>query len=393
MGVQAAASARFGSSASSFFLGAGMKPRTQQDMVMEKFWQDYNVMISSSSMMSPEQYRQAWDKMRDNPTYGQFMDALLLSRKSGADMDTAYAYNVFGRVPPGQLNDILKIVGIRPDLVQSFYDNKGDFTKMNIPPQDKDRLMAGAVDIAAILAMPSSANREEWALARESYRKMNTDVETRFGKDITKKISDYYAADNPSDYLDQHPEVKAALQYKDESVMNDPLLTNYYGGLDTMERYYTVQMENQLRTRYGTEVPKLEEQYYEILTSKEQYAFKKAHPILEDYWRDKKAFQDMIDRRIVALGSNLKPAPQSDLRPDGTPANLPQSQLGITPPQRTEQEWEQAVTPKVMTFIRDYWDNQKTLPQPVMKRLDYIAKDYGYYNGDELLQAILISMQ
>jgi hypothetical protein len=293
-------------------MGAGLRPRTQDDMKIEKFWQDYGAMVASSSMMTPEQYRQSWDKMRDNPEYGMFMDSLLLSRKSGDAMDTAYLYNVFGRIPPGDLNNIAKSVEIRPDLIQSFYDNKGDFSKMNLQPQDRDRLIAGAIDIGAILKMPDNPTREAWGNAKDQYKQMNEMITKQFGDGMLDKMNEFYDVPNQSDWLEMNPEVDAAMKMRDAIISNNPGLMEYYGSINTLERYYNTIMNNELEKKFGSDIKDVENEYYDLLTTKEQKAFKKQHPELGEYWTAKKTYQTDLDRRIVVLGSNLpeQPKPQ-----------------------------------------------------------------------------------
>jgi len=44
-------------------------------------------------------------------------------------------------------------------------------------------------------------------------------------------------------------------------------------------------------------------------------------------------------------------------------------------------------------LIEDYWVNQNDLPSTVQSELDYLSRQYGYGNGEEMLRDILISMQ
>ncbi|MGW8250977.1 MAG: phosphopyruvate hydratase [Anaerolineales bacterium] len=56
-----------------------------------------------SDTLSPTEIRDRMDDMRERYP---FMDTVLLSRKAGLDRDRSYAYNVLGRIPPGQKDDI-----------------------------------------------------------------------------------------------------------------------------------------------------------------------------------------------------------------------------------------------------------------------------------------------
>lgn len=389
-GIEASATARFGSDATSFFLGAGLRPRTEDDMKIEKFWQDYGAMIASSSMMSSDQYRQQWDKMRDNPEYGMFMDALLLSRKSGDDMDTAYVYNVLSRIPPGQLNDISEIAGIRPDLLQSFYDNKVDFDRMGIPPQDRQILIGQVVNIGAILAMPNTATRQEWSIAKTQYKQMQDMLTETFGEGINELMSEYYSVPNQADWLEANPDVDAAMKLKDQIVMSNPSLNQYYGGIQVIERYYTTTMENDLMKKYGEDIKDVETEYYDLLSDAEQKAFKAAHPELKPYWKEKTAYQAEMQKKLDAIAKDLPDKPLPQLRPNVTPENVPQEQLQNMSPIPFS-EWEKNLGTPITSLIQEY-ANGADLPRQVRSALDYEAYKYGFYDGDAMLQAIMQSL-
>jgi hypothetical protein len=389
-GIEASATARFGSDATSFFLGAGLRPRTEDDMKIEKFWQDYGAMVAGSSMMTSDQYRQQWDKMRDNPEYGQFMDALLLSRKSGAEMDTAYVYNVLSRIPPGQLNDISEIAGIRPDLLQSFYDNKGDFDRMGIPPQDRQILIGQVVNIGAILAMPSSASRQEWNLAKTQYKQMNDMLSETFGDGILSLMSEYYSVPNQADWLEANPDVDAAMKLKDQIVMSNPQLNQYYGGIQTIDRFYTTQMENDLMKKYGNDIKDLETEYYDLLSSEEQKAYKSAHPQLKPYWKEKTAYNKELQIKLDMIAKDLPDKPLPDLRPNTKPENVPQEQLQTMAPIPFT-EWQKNLGTPITSLIQDYANGQP-LPSQVRSALDYEAYKYGFYDGNAMLQAVMASL-
>ena len=497
-GIQASATARFGGDATSFFLGAGIRPRTQNDMVIEKFWKDYSVMVNSRSMLGAEEYREAWDKMRDNPEYGQFMDSLLLSRKSGDEMDTAYAYNVLGRLPPGQLNDALKVAGIDQEVISAFYDSKGDWDKMDLQPQERQILMGQIVNIASVYKMPSNANRKDYNIAKKQYAEMNVAITQKYGEGMLIKMNEYWNDPNQSDYLERNPDVKEAMAYKDQIVVNNPKLMQYYGGMFTLERYYVADAENQLAQTYGKGIADKVKQYNNLLTTEEKSAFLKANSKLKTYqaeyadadtvaakkleqkWgnmeyalqeyksekalrdpeykkeiakkykisaynkelnkltkaereainakygeelvmdarsysiadaerkdelekkysplqaymNDRAAFMKLLPDRLVELGTKIPDTPAAELRPDQpNPANKTQRELQqLAQPAPTAQQWTQALGEPMMELIQDY-DNGAKLPQQIRTKLERDADKFGYMTGDEMLQAILISLQ
>ena len=80
--VRGSLSARAPVEAASYFLGVGYKPRTQADIETDQFYNDYRKLITARTIMPEQEYRDAWDAMRQKYPY---MDALLIGRKGGED--------------------------------------------------------------------------------------------------------------------------------------------------------------------------------------------------------------------------------------------------------------------------------------------------------------------
>jgi len=271
--IEKAADKRYTGDIQSFFLGSGMKPRTQDDMVIEKFWGDYSVLQASRSQMTPEEYRVAFTNMHDNPEYGQFVDGLLLSRKSGTAMDSAYTYNMLGRIPPGQMTDIAKVVGLNPDQIALFYEMKGDFTKMGLSTSDLANFNAGIADIAAMVAMPSTATKQQWNQVSTLYSAMRDAMTQEFGTDIYDRIGAYYELQSTADknkFLENNPDVEAAMAKETGYKANTPLLMQYYGGMSTLERYYSNQVTQTLKDKYAPAIIDDAGKLYDKNTSPEQ---------------------------------------------------------------------------------------------------------------------------
>ncbi len=271
--MERASDARAGGDVQAFFLGSAMKPRTADDMKIEKFWQDYGMLQSARSQMTPDEYRQAFTQMHDNPEYGSFVDGLLLSRKSGDAMDSAYTYNVLGRIPPGQMTDLAEIVGLDAEQVALFYEMKGDFSKMGLSESDLANFNSGITDLAAILAIPSTATRQEWNYATSLYGQMRDALSAEFGADIQDRISAYYDLTSTADknkYLENNPDVREAMARQTEYTANTPVLMEYYGGMSTLERYYSNQVTQELSTKYGDAVIQDATMLYDKNTTEEQ---------------------------------------------------------------------------------------------------------------------------
>jgi len=211
--------------------------------------------------------------MHDNPEYGSFVDGLLLSRKTGDAMDTAYTYNVLGRIPPGQMNDIAEIVGIDPEHIALFYEMKGDFSKMGLSESDLAAFQAGIADMAATYQIPSTATRQEWNYATSLYSQMRTELQNEFGADIQDRISVYYDIKSTAEkqkYLEANPDVREAMARQTEYIANTPTLMQYYGSQSTLEQYYSNQVKEQLASKYSGEVISDASTLYDKNTTEEQ---------------------------------------------------------------------------------------------------------------------------
>lgn len=379
----------------SFLFGTGFKMRTQEDIKVDRFYADYYRMknLRDGGFMTSDQYRQAFDTMRE--TY-DFMDVLLLSRRSGDGREAAYAYNVMSRVPPGMSSEFYELIGVDKETAEKFYESGGKLDSMS--ETEQARFVAAMVDLGAMLKIPNNTTRQEWTQARISYSGMNEEIANVYGEDIQEKISRYYSFDDSQDaraYLEKHPEVEQAMDARTAMIVSSPNLTKFYGGIDTIERYYTGKMYDTLEKEFGKDILDVEDAYYEILDPKERKQYRREHPELKEYWDRKSELKDENLRAVVALGSKLPDAPQLETT-GKTPENPTEKRLQDfidAPPAPTFQEWQQELGTPMTDLIQDYWYNNDELPSTVTNSLDFMADQYGYQNGNDLLQAILMSMQ
>jgi len=384
MAVQASADKRFSGDIASFFVGVGARPRTQEDMIINKFWGDYSALLSSKSMMSSEQYRTAWENMRDNPQYGMFVDGLLLGRKTGDEQREAFAYNVLSRVPPGELTPALERLGVKDYMIEAFYDNKGDISSLT--PQDQARFEAAMVDLAAMLKIPSNATKQEWNAARATYSEMKSEIESEFGDDIFQKIDKFYNiedSDEKSRYVEAYPEVEQALSRQNEYIVKTPILSAYYGGLEVVERYYTTQVYNQLEQEFGKEIEDAVEQYNflrENLQDKEAKKFYNANNLKAYYDRRKELLAE-IDAKIINAASQIPEGQGYEIRPEfqaqsGYQEDAYQGATVDQQAQMAQEIWGQ-LSPAVQALLTESFQTGEPVPAAVTRQVKYIADKYG----------------
>lgn len=375
----------------SFFLGVNFKPRTQQDMQIDKFYQEYGQLRGQASMMSPDAYRQAWDALRERY---QYMDALLLSGKQTPDRDTAYTYNVLGRLPPGQATEIYAAAGIDNDLAARFYDDKGDMSTWNAG--DKERFMAGVIDMGAMLKIPPYSSKQDWNAARSGYQDVQKAITAIFGNDIDEVEDYYWSLDDKArkDFMETNPQLQQAMDKRNEFIVSNPLLYEYYGGINVLERYYKSQVYAELAKTYGEGISETQDEYYRLRLIDPAGAkrFKRAHPELASYTKDKQKLMNIALRALVEFGSQLPEAERPRLT-GNQPANEQQQAIQQYATQQAPPfSYWAAELPEVAQIVETTWSAGMDIPYAVRSELDYRAGQYGFESGDDLLQAILLSM-
>jgi hypothetical protein len=382
----------------SFFAGIGFKARTPEDVEVDKFWNDYEYTLKvKRDNLSPEQTRMAYDQLRVKYPW---MDTILLSKRGDDDRDAAYAYNVLSRLPPGQMDDLLSIVGINNDIINNFYDSKGDINKWG--EDDRSRLMGAVVALGAMLKLPDNATRMKWSNAKNLYDQMNTAAEERLGKDIMQKVDTYFTesdkdVDKGREYLEVHPEVVGYFDLKNQIVAQTPSLYEYYGSLDTISAYFRSRMRSELFEKVGVDIyDKFAElDRLNMTDPTAAKAYKKAHPELAEYSTFSKAYQEQVNQSIVKFASYLPERPNIMFQEDYAPTSETQEQLleGMNQPAMTWQEWQQVLSEPLQRLIVDYFQNGEELPYAAEQNLEYLSGQYGYYDADEMLQVIGLSLQ
>lgn len=377
--VRGSLSARAPVEAASFFLGVGFKARTQNDILTDKFYDDYRKLISARSIMPETEYRDAWDALK---VKYPFMDTLLIGKRAGDDRDTAFAYNVMGRIPPGEMSDIAKFVGVEPYMLESFYANKGDMSKMT--PQDRARFMAAITDLSAMLKMPDGATKQEWTEAKRTYSAMQTEMKKQYGENVLDQISQFYnlPESQRDSYLQTFPQVEQAMQAQTAYVANTPILAAYYGGIDAVAKYYNNGMYIQLEKEFGKDIQDKVDYYYFLQNNgdtKAANAYKKDMG-LKEYFARQQALQQEANIAAVNTASQIPEGKDYAIRPEF------QAQSGIQEnaltyastdqqSQAAQQIWESLSAP-MKTLVEGYYNGEE-LPYAVSKRLEYLGEEYG----------------
>lgn len=377
--VRQSLSARAGAEAASFFLGVGYKPRTQTDIITDKFYEDYRKLISARSVMNSDDYKDAWEAMRQQYP---FMDSILIGKRSGEDRDTAFAYNVLSRVPPGEVSDIAAFVRLEPYMIEEFYAHKGDLSYLN--PQDRDRFMASMLDLSVMLKLPSGATKQEWNAAKSEYGVMQTELKTQFGENILDQINKFFELpENERDsYMQTFPQVERAMQAQNQMIAQTPILAAYYGGLEATNRYYTNQTYITLDKEFGEDISDKVDYYYFLKDQGDTKAAKSFYKQndLKAYFERKSDLQQQANISAVNAASQIPERKDYAIRPEFTAqSGIQQETFSYTQTdqqaQTAQQIWGE-LSPSAQSLIQDYY-NGEDLPYSVERQLDYLGKNYG----------------
>ena len=388
----------------SFFLGVGFRARSQSDMEIDRFYGDWQRFWAQEPDYSPEEVRQGIEAIRKKYP---FMDALLLSRKGGLDRDRAFAYNVLGRIPPAQTDDFAELVGVPAELLSRFYESKGHIEQW--PETDKDRFMAGILDLAAVLDMPNTATRSEWNEARGAYQSLLQEGERRFGAEIWSRVDAYFGAkgDTPAEkeaaerILSLDPAIGQALDWRAETILRSQTLSAYYNSIEKVEQYYKGLMYDAIEKELGKDIWEKWDVYWFLQGAdlKEARAYYKAHPELKRYGELKDAWVPIAEQKAIEVGRLL---------PEGQGATLRQikGELGIGalevqgnfptggPGAITPEMWQAALGGSTFRLVMDFLLDGTPLPVAAQRKLETAAQSMGIPGGAEgLMLAMRSSLQ
>jgi len=347
-----------------------------------------------ADMIESEKFRDGMDALRERYP---FMDVVILSRYAGMDRDRSYAYNVLGRIPPGQKDDIAEMVGITGDMIQKFWDGKGDLE--NWAETDRDRFMAGIIDIGAMLSIPEDALKNEWEAASDVYSDVIDQMVERFGADIQQE-QDYYFmlrredANAANEYLKANPQVEASLTFKDRMILESDA-AKYYASLSTYERYYKGMLYDMLDAQFGDMSDVWDElDDAKLQGSKAEKAFRKAHPEIDEYYDMRASWEKIFNEALVRATKYMQEPEFPELR--GAPESMGQTDIyaGVTGGEEEnvyDITWEQAsqeMSPYLQRLVLDAITGGKPLSYAARNQLEYISERLGVDDVDMLLEIL-----
>lgn len=297
--------------AAPFFLGSGFKPRTQEDIEIDRMYNQMYTLFNAKPNMSPEEYRTAWNTLEQQYP---FMDTVLLSRKSGMERDEALAWNILDRIPPGQADDMAEMVGISYDLIQQFQESKGELALMS--ESERMHFMAGMMDLGALLDLPDGATRQDWDTSQALYRGMMVMGEQMFGDDIWEKEDAFWATEDKNTFLRHNPVVEQAMDWKQQTIMTTPRLAAYYSSVERIEKYFKGLMYEEAEKRYGENLWALWDVYHQVADADSAAAREmwKDYPQLGEYLEFRDGLLQEIAERVTQFGSLIPEARPPEFR-------------------------------------------------------------------------------
>ena len=381
----------------SSFGGINTRVRTREDLQVDQFWGSYSRLWTMSDSMTPAELRYNMEKLRE--TY-PFMDALLLARKGGIERSEGYVWNVLARVQPGKTDDMSAVLGLPYDLISKFYEDKGDTTDWE--ETDRTDLFNSMVDLGTSLAIPPHATRMEWGQASMNYTNMLEAGKEIWGDEIWDQVDLAYAAMDEGinstvsfqNFLDTHPDAEAAMDWKKEQVLNDPLLGAYYASHSTLRKYYEGEMYQKLEDEFGSDIWNKWDMYYAYLNVGDSVTarrYKAQNPELKQYSAAKKKYQEDISKNMIEYGQDL---------PEGISMRLQEDFEQVTAGQKKVEDY--LAQPEKLAYTVPEWvemiGQEETriaitaykgliLPEDIRPYYENIAESFGL-SFEELLISI-----
>jgi hypothetical protein len=223
------------------------------------------------------------------------------------------------------------------------------------------------------------------------------DMKKTFGDDIQDKIDTYFSMDDTKQreaFMAANPAVGQALQWQNQQVVNNESLYTFYGGISSLEKFHKGKVYDTLEQKFGADISKKWDEYYQLQITDPDGAkkFYKKHPELKAYTKAKTELMDQALRQIVEFGARLPDTPRPELT-GNTPQSVAQENIQNYATQTTPGfDYWQSQMPEVSAVLASTWQSGEAVPYQVKKNLDYQAAQYGFQSGDDLLQAILISL-
>jgi len=385
----------------SFFTGINARARSRDDLVANQFWSEYISLVVRMDDYDKDEWKIERQKLMDKYP---FAETMLLGRKGTEERNIAYGYSVLSRIAPGETDDISKAAGFKYDIISYFYDNNGDISEL--PQNDQDKLMTFFAEVGATIAIPDKATKGEWMEAGIRYSEMLEEGQKMFGETIWDKVDAGYNLKGESlnsqdawyDYLEEHPEVNEAMSWKAGYIINDKVLSPYYGSIDRLRNFWKGIMYQKLEDEFGSEIWDIQTQYF-IYTDTgqkdEAKAWKKKYPQLQNYW-DKKndVYIPDLTQAMVDYGEKLPEGQDTRLRDDWGLDVASTGEVDIAgyieaPDTKsyTRDEWVGILKSKETEMVLLAWELGDEFPKDLLPHVQDMAAELGM-SYDELVLSV-----
>lgn len=226
-------------------------------------------------------------------------------------------------------------------------------------------------------------------MAKRAYSDMEAELKREFGDDILDQMNALYdMPDNEKQtYLELFPKVQEAMNAKNEYIVWTPLLSAYYGSIDTVSRYYTTQMYVQLEKEFGDDIQQKVDYYVSLLNegeSKAASAYKKQY--LADYYKRKDELQTKVNLQTIQTAQMIPERKDYAIRPDfvqGQATGLQEEMLqyiNTDQQQQLAQEMYGQLSEATVSFLNEYYQGgelTKAEMNAMENSVDYVARRYG----------------
>ena len=301
----------------SFLGGPALNVRDETAVSKELMYNQAYKISKFCDTASPEECQQAWaDYSAQFPAKAIF-STLQIDKESAW---RSYSYEVLSRVGPGDQFSIFNTVGLRNDLVDTFYKTKGQF----VDPLEERDFNTGIMKLGLMVKGPESQTAEGWKEALLLKKQLKAHLNKMYPA-TEYLLAEYFKMTDKekATFLETHLNLKARLLDESQLLIENPIyrdkLAPYYISLSDAKTL----LQNKWSVhpnRGGTvEERRYKDMYYsaylqnrtELRKSNQDKQFLKLYG-LELYHREYEAFNSQMDDMVSSLlqGLALPQAPQ-----------------------------------------------------------------------------------
>jgi hypothetical protein len=176
------------------------------------------------------------------------------------------------------------------------------------------------------------------------------------------------------------------MSWKDATMINDALMSQYYMSLKKVEGYYNGVMYDAIEHEFGKDIWDIQDGYFEakLLGKKQAKQYLKDYPQLIDKWDTQDSYEEETAQRIIDVADLLRDDIHPFIRAGAEARSLAQQNImeALQTPTETPYQlgWEDfrvEMSPHLQSLVEDTVLYGEDLSSAAQDQLEFVAKDFG----------------